>query len=171
QLKRDYPDDWGTFVSNSSTVSCFGIMDQFTANYISEMLGKKTAWYQTSSENQSKSRGRSENTQIDKKYSPGFFEYVFGDAPEVKEDVMGHGSSDNESESKNTSEHVVAQSLMATDELRRMKGKCIVIGQDFPVLCDLVPYYTDAEFRGLARQDPRFYPPEPRKSKEEREPF
>lgn len=42
QLKRDYPEDWETFISNSQSVTFFNVMDQFTAKYFSEMLGSKT---------------------------------------------------------------------------------------------------------------------------------
>ena len=42
QLKRDYPDDWETFIGNSEAVSFFNVMDQFTAEYVSKMLGKTT---------------------------------------------------------------------------------------------------------------------------------
>lgn len=42
QLKRDYPDDWETFIGNSDTVTAFNVMDQFTARYIADMLGTTT---------------------------------------------------------------------------------------------------------------------------------
>ena len=42
QLKRDYPDDWETFLGNSEVVSFFNVMDQFTAEYLSKMLGTMT---------------------------------------------------------------------------------------------------------------------------------
>lgn len=42
QLKRDYPDDWETFIGNCETLTTFGVMDHFTARYISEMLGQTT---------------------------------------------------------------------------------------------------------------------------------
>lgn len=42
QLKRDYPHDWETFVSNSAALICFGVMDDFTTTYISKMLGQTT---------------------------------------------------------------------------------------------------------------------------------
>jgi type IV secretory pathway TraG/TraD family ATPase VirD4 len=42
QLRRDYPDDWETFIGNSQAVTCFGVMDQFTARYISDMVGTAT---------------------------------------------------------------------------------------------------------------------------------
>jgi type IV secretion system protein VirD4 len=42
QLKRDYPDHWETFIGNSQAMTCFGVMDNFTADYISKMLGTTT---------------------------------------------------------------------------------------------------------------------------------
>ena len=39
QLKRDYPDHWETFIGNSQAMTCFGVMDNFTADYISKLLG------------------------------------------------------------------------------------------------------------------------------------
>ena len=42
QLKRDYPEEWETFIGNSEGVSFFDVMDQFTAEHLSKMLGKTT---------------------------------------------------------------------------------------------------------------------------------
>lgn len=42
QLKRDYPDDWETFISNSAAITCFRVMDNTTTTYISTMLGQTT---------------------------------------------------------------------------------------------------------------------------------
>lgn len=42
QLKRDYPDDWETFIGNSEGVTFFNVMDQFTCEYVSRMLGTET---------------------------------------------------------------------------------------------------------------------------------
>lgn len=42
QLKRDYPEDWETFIGNSETVTFFNVMDQFTAEYVSRLLGTET---------------------------------------------------------------------------------------------------------------------------------
>lgn len=42
QLKRDYPDEWETFISNSEAVTFFNVMDQFSCEYFSRMLGKRT---------------------------------------------------------------------------------------------------------------------------------
>ena len=42
QLKRDYPEHWETFIGNSQALTCFGVMDNFTADYISKFLGTTT---------------------------------------------------------------------------------------------------------------------------------
>jgi len=42
QLKRDYPQHWETFIANSLAVTCFGVMDNTTAQYVSTMLGIQT---------------------------------------------------------------------------------------------------------------------------------
>lgn len=42
QLKRDYPNEWETFIANAGAFTCFDIMDQLTAEYISKMLGQST---------------------------------------------------------------------------------------------------------------------------------
>ena len=42
QLKRDYPDEWETFVGNCEVLTAFDVMDQFTAKHLSEMLGTRT---------------------------------------------------------------------------------------------------------------------------------
>jgi type IV secretion system protein VirD4 len=44
QLKRDYPEDWETFIANSSKVIAFGVMDQFSCEYFSKMGGTTTVW-------------------------------------------------------------------------------------------------------------------------------
>jgi type IV secretion system protein VirD4 len=42
QLRWHYPQHWETFIANSQAVTCFGITDNFTAEYISKMLGTST---------------------------------------------------------------------------------------------------------------------------------
>lgn len=55
QLKHDYNDQWETFVSNSHSLTCFNVMDQFTAEYISKMMGITTVVRRSqSSANQAK---------------------------------------------------------------------------------------------------------------------
>lgn len=42
QLKRDYPDEWQTFIGNSEMITFFDVMDYFTCEHVSKMLGSKT---------------------------------------------------------------------------------------------------------------------------------
>ncbi len=42
QLKRDYPSEWETFIGNCQAFTAFGIMDEFTADHVSKMLGTAT---------------------------------------------------------------------------------------------------------------------------------
>ena len=42
QLKALYRDRWETFLGNAGTVQFFGINDQFTAQYVSRVLGEQT---------------------------------------------------------------------------------------------------------------------------------
>lgn len=42
QLKRDYPDEWETFIGNSELVTFFNLMDQFSCDYFSRALGTRT---------------------------------------------------------------------------------------------------------------------------------
>jgi type IV secretion system protein VirD4 len=42
QLKRDYPDEWETFIGNASCVTASNVMDMQTSKYISDMLGVTT---------------------------------------------------------------------------------------------------------------------------------
>ena len=42
QLKYDYRDQWETFISNADALTSFNVMDQFTAEYLSRMMGVST---------------------------------------------------------------------------------------------------------------------------------
>lgn len=42
QLKYDYRDQWETFISNADAMTSFNVMDQFTAEYLSRMMGVST---------------------------------------------------------------------------------------------------------------------------------
>lgn len=42
QLKADYPEKWETFIANSKNITAFGLMDQFTCEYVSKLLGQTT---------------------------------------------------------------------------------------------------------------------------------
>jgi type IV secretory pathway TraG/TraD family ATPase VirD4 len=52
QLKRDYPDHWETLVGNVQAMICMGVMDNFTAEYVSKMLGTRTIEHQNVSTTQ-----------------------------------------------------------------------------------------------------------------------
>ena len=96
QLKRDYPDEWETFIANSSEVIVFGAMDQFTCEYFSKMAGDK--------------------------------------------------------EVKRASGETVFQPLVRPDEFRRMAShQCAIFGMHDPKYAQLLSYYGDKLFAGLAR--------------------
>ena len=42
QLKHDYQDEWELFIANSDHMQFFDIMAEFTADYVSKLLGPKT---------------------------------------------------------------------------------------------------------------------------------
>lgn len=42
QLKKNYPQEWETFIANSQAISVFGVTDQTTAEYFSKMAGTET---------------------------------------------------------------------------------------------------------------------------------
>lgn len=44
QLRREYKDEWESFVANSDVIQAFAIQDPFTSDRISKMLGEKTVW-------------------------------------------------------------------------------------------------------------------------------
>ncbi len=70
QLRRDYPDDWETFIGNSEAVTFFGVMDQFTAKYLSEMLGTTTRERITVATAQLRERGETNAMQVnDREFS------------------------------------------------------------------------------------------------------
>ena len=49
QLSQDYPKSWRTFIANSTAMTCYGVMDQFTAEEVSKMLGTETREYEARS--------------------------------------------------------------------------------------------------------------------------
>ncbi len=44
QLRREYRDEWESFVANSDVLQAFAIQDPFTSEKISRMLGETTVW-------------------------------------------------------------------------------------------------------------------------------
>lgn len=59
QLKRDYPDDWETFVGNSAALTVFSLMDQFSCEYVSKMLGTETLVHESVASARKKEAGGS----------------------------------------------------------------------------------------------------------------
>jgi len=103
QLRRDYPDEWETFIGNARAMVCFGLGDQFTLEYVSKQLGTRTVRYTTTS------GSSSESTKKIGVWSP--------------DEVTGHTTSSN------VSEHIVGQPLLSPDQIKRLYVEnCLVIG-------------------------------------------
>ena len=143
QLKRDY-DEWETFVGNASYLICFGLMEPFTINYVSGMMGMRTVRYKTGSEQTSTS------TRIRPATFDDAFVRLFGDEPKLEEPS-------GTSTSKSTTDHVVTQPLCSPDRIRGAGPRGVfVIGKEDPILCWGCLYYNDADFSKWARADPRY---------------
>jgi len=96
QLKRDYPDEWETFIANSSEVIVFGAMDGFTCEYFSKMGGSQAIT----------------RTTGDTEFRP----------------------------------------LIRDHEIRCMHAnRCLIYGTHSPQYAQLLSYYRDKPFAGLAR--------------------
>ena len=44
QLKREYRDEWESFIANSDVIQAFAIQDPFTSEKVAQMLGQTTVW-------------------------------------------------------------------------------------------------------------------------------
>ena len=44
QLRREYRDEWESFVANSDVIQAFAIQDPFTSEKVAKMLGETTVW-------------------------------------------------------------------------------------------------------------------------------
>jgi type IV secretory pathway TraG/TraD family ATPase VirD4 len=133
QLLQDYPKSWRIFIANSTAMTCYGVMDQFTAEEISKMLGTETREYEARSTSTSKSTGTS--------WSPS-----------------GSSTSNSISTSENTSVNTTGRPLMFPDEIRRLNDDlCIVLGRHSPFLCRRLVYYEDYPFYRAARFDPTHF--------------
>jgi type IV secretory pathway TraG/TraD family ATPase VirD4 len=144
QLKRDYPNEWETFIGNVNAMVCFGLMDQFTCEYVSKMMGTKTVRYKTVSKQTSASvktrQATFEETLIG----------AFGFPPNLEEPG---GTSTSES----STDHVVGQPLCSPDVIRTAPPEMMfVIGRGDPAICGRVSYYKDSQFSAWARPDPKY---------------
>lgn len=132
QVQRDYPRSWQTFIANSTAVTSFGAMDEFTTEHISKMLGTGTVEYAT----------RSVSTGTSSSSSAG-------------------GGSYSTSSSESTSFNLAARPLLLPDEVRRLDDDlCLVLGRHNPIRCRRLVYYEDYPFYRAARWDPHFGSPE-----------
>ena len=131
QLKRDYPDHWETFIGNSQAVTCFGVGDNFTADYISKMLGTQTI----------------EHTQVSTTHGTSV------GPPQMNAPIWASRTSHQTSTSYST--QVMSRALLNPDEVRGLGGEfCIIMGGFPPILCQRIVYHADWDLLHWARPDP-----------------
>jgi type IV secretion system protein VirD4 len=132
QLNRDYPKHWETFIGNSQALTCFGVMDNFTADYISKFLGTQTI-------EESKAQ-----TSIGQQTNP-----------------LGPNQSwftPRTSHSRSTSyqTNTLSRPLLYPDEIRCLPGDdCVIMGRFPPILSRRIVYHEDWWFLQKARADPK----------------
>jgi type IV secretion system protein VirD4 len=133
QLKRDYPEHWETFIGNSQAVTCFGVMDNFTAEYISKFLGTSTI----------------EHTNISTSVGTSKAPAQMG-AP-----IWASRTSHTSSTSYST--QVMSRPLLHPDEIRGLDGQlCIIMGRFPPILGRRIVYHEDWDLLHCVRPDPSF---------------
>jgi type IV secretion system protein VirD4 len=133
QLKRDYPDHWETFIGNSQAVTCFGVMDNFTTDYVSKFLGTSTI----------------EHTNISTSVGTSKAPAQMG-AP-----IWASRTSHTSSTSYST--QVMSRPLLHPDEIRGLNGElCIIMGAFQPILSRRIVYHQDWDLLHCARPDPHF---------------
>jgi len=130
QLKDDYR-RWETFIANSQAVTCFSVMDNFTTDYISKMLGTQTI-----------QEPQTQNTfsRTDAPSSPG-------------QGLFSRKTSTTSG--ANTSIRTLSRPLMHPDEIARLPGdECIILGHFPPIRSRRMIYHEDWWFLLRARPDP-----------------
>ena len=131
ELKRDYPRDWETIVGNSQAVTCFGVMDNFTADYVSKFLGTATIEQVNVSTTVGKSVGPQQQG-----------------AP-----IWANRTSIQTSTSTSTS--TMSRPLLHPDEVRGLAAdRCLIMGRFPPILGRRIVYQEDWDLPHYARQDP-----------------
>jgi type IV secretion system protein VirD4 len=134
QLKRDYPDHWETFIGNSQAMTCFGVMDNFTADYISKMLGTQTIEHTTISS--------SSGTSV---------------APRTAGSPLWKSQRTSIQTSSSSSTQIMSRPLMQPDEIRSLNHDlCIIMGRFAPIISRRLVYHLDWRFLHCARPDPHF---------------
>jgi type IV secretion system protein VirD4 len=134
QLKRDYPDHWETFIGNSQAMTCFGVMDNFTADYISKMLGTTTI----------------EHTNISTSVGTSV-------APRAPGAPFWKSQRTSVQTSTSSSTQVMSRPLMHPDEIRNLSRElCIIVGRFPPIISRRIVYHEDWRLLHCARPDPHF---------------
>jgi type IV secretory pathway TraG/TraD family ATPase VirD4 len=134
QLKRDYPEHWETFIGNSQAVTCFGVMDNFTAEYISKFLGTSTIEHVNVS------------TSMGKSVAP-----ISANSPLFKSQRTSIQTSTS------YSTQVMSRPLLHPDEIRGLDGNlCIIMGRFPPILGRRIVYHEDWDLLHCVRPDPSF---------------
>jgi type IV secretion system protein VirD4 len=133
QLKRDYPHDWETFIGNSQAVTSFGVMDNFTTDYVSKMLGTSTVEQLNTSTTHGTSVG----------------------PPQMNAPIWVSRTSRSTSVTYSTA--TMSRPLLTPDEVRGLGGDfCIIMGNFPPILSKRIVYHQDWDFLHYARPDPHF---------------
>ena len=128
QLKRDYPHDWETFIGNCDHMTFFNIMDEFTADYLSKLLGPATI-------------------RITPPMGSSTREYE-------TVNIYGLGSA----KIKTSSSQYLSRDLLYASEIRRLPANygILVHRHDLPLLFEKIEYFSDPLFASLARKDPYY---------------
>ena len=128
QLKRDYPDDWETFIANSQAITAFNVMDQTTTEYLSRMMGKRTVERIT------------QQTADERRGDCGFF---------------GLGAKKPDPEYSQLSDQIFGRDLFTPDEIRTSK-KIFLISRMGNSILDPRPYFKDVTLSLRAPENPFF---------------
>jgi len=131
QIKRDYPAEWEIFIANCDHVIFFNIMDEFSAKYLSDMLGNTTV----SITQQNGYTGSANNTNT--LCGPCF------------------------QEEKVPASQYYSRCLLQPSEIRQLPEDygVLVNRNKPPVLFEKIKYFDDDLFKSYARKDP-YYPTE-----------
>jgi type IV secretion system protein VirD4 len=134
QLKRDYPEHWETFIGNSQAMTCFGVMDNFTAEYVSKMLGTSTIEHVNVSTTQ--------GTSV---------------APYTANASIFKSQRTSVQTSMSTSVQTMSRALLNPDEVRGLGSDlCLIMGRHPPILGRRIVYHEDWDMLHAARPDPHF---------------
>ncbi|MGA2903833.1 MAG: type IV secretory system conjugative DNA transfer family protein [Candidatus Korobacteraceae bacterium] len=134
QLKRDYPEHWETFIGNSQAMTCFGVMDNFTAEYISKMLGTQTI----------------EHVNVSMTHGTSV-------APRTGNSPWSAAQRTSVSTSTGYSTQTMSRPLLHPDEVRALNSElCLIVGRFPPIRSRRIVYHRDWRFLHCARDNPHF---------------